>query len=877
MSDGIITTDSSKCRQCYSCVRNCPVKAVKIKDGKAQIIQSRCIQCGNCIKYCSRGAKIVRDGALSTKRLLSGKKKVIALIAPSFAVSFYPISESEVISQLQSLGFHEVWETAIGAEYVIDYAAAYINMHEDKPMLSSACLAFVNLVERHYPHLIDYLIPVCSPMVATGRIIREKYKNEEIAIVFMGPCAAKKDEIVQAQFEGCIDEVITFPELKQLIDNGKNEKDKSDDKKVPDREPIKYYRASAKGRSIPLSGGLMAHLDQDYPHDRLLNCDGIQNCMELVQYFNNHEQSFYDLKMCDTLMCRGCIDGAFIDNDGSIFDKRKMLLDFIQQKENAPLGIAYTDQLKVDLTRHFSESRSPIAEPDEASIKRILAGIDKLEPEDELNCGACGYDSCKEKAIAVYQGIAEVEMCMPYLLAKKNELFDALSQRFLTINELNEQLNGIFESSYDGLMVCDVLGNIKKVNAAWKKMFDMEDKEIPCNISELEKQGVIYPSAAMLAAREKRRLTFLQEGKNGKKFIATGNPIIDGNGEITGVVTNIRDIEELNRLRYNYHNDNQKTGSHFAGIIANSIEFGEVIELASQAAKYKSTVLLLGETGVGKDVVARFIHHLSSVKNGPFIKVNCGAIPENLIESELFGYASGAFTGAKREGKKGFFELADGGTIFLDEIGDLPLSMQVKLLQVIQDKKVNRIGAGTSKAVNVRIVAATNKNLQQMVKEGEFRSDLYYRLNVVPIYIPPLRERKDDIIPLAYHFLKVFNRQYECNKEFSPDVPSVLRKYYWPGNVRELQNIIERVVVTSKQSMVMCKDFPPYICARNGCQSGTIVVNDIVPLREAIDEVEKQIIHQAYKAYGNTYKVAEILGVNQSTVVRKLKKLGKHS
>ncbi len=857
---GVITTDSSKCRQCYSCVRNCPVKAVKIKDGKAQIIQSRCIQCGNCVKHCARGAKLIKDGLIYTQQMLQqSEKKVIALLAPSYIVSFFPQTASEVIQQLQSLGFSEVWETAIGAENIMDYIPKYLKEHTDIPKLSSACPAFVNLIERHYPDLIMHLLPICSPMIATGRIIREKYKRQDVIIIFIGPCVAKKDEIEEEQFQGCIDAVLTFDEFKQLLHNNSIKENVTRKNSEHTNQSIPYYIASKKGRSIPLSAGIISNIQNKFDHNLLLDCDGIQNCMELIKYLENHTNSFFDFIFGDTLMCRGCIDGAYIDNDLSIFDRKRILMDFIQHKESDLFSVYDASNCELDLSRRFIDKKNVIPEPNEESIRDILASINKLGHDDELNCGACGYSSCREKAVAVFQGIAEVEMCIPYLLTRKNELYN--------------ELNGIFEASYDGLVVCDQNGNIIKTNAAWKEMLDITEEALPQHISELEHMGIIAPSVTLLVIKEKRRLTLLQESKQGQKFIATGNPIIDEQGNFAGVVTNIRDLEELNRLRHNVMNGgNQRSSYKISGIIANSIEFGEVIETASQAAPYKSTVLLLGETGVGKDVVARFIHSLSAVKEGPFIKVNCGAIPENLLESELFGYESGAFTGAKKGGKSGLFELADHGTIFLDEIGDLPLSMQVKLLQVIQDKRVSRIGATKSESVDVRIIAATNKNLQQMVREGTFRSDLYYRLNVVPIFIPPLRERRDDILPLAFHLLGLINNQYSCNKEFSPDVYSVLQVYHWPGNVRELQNIIERAVVTSKQEVITCEDLPIYVYENRRRGTSQIIVNDIVPLKDAIDEVEKQIITQAYKTFGNTYKIAEILGINQSTVVRKLKK-----
>ncbi len=862
--EGVIVTDSSKCKQCYSCVRNCPVKAVRIKDGKAEIIQSRCIQCGNCVKHCSRDAKMIENSVPTTQALIHSDHKTIAMLAPSYIVGLYPLSPEEIIQNLGMLGFDEVWEAAIGAEYVIDDSFKFIEENSNRILLSSPCPAFVNLVEKHYPRLIKNLIPVCSPMIATQRIINEKHKHEDVSIVFIGPCIAKKDEIKQEQFNGFIDEAMTFEELKEMFNHI--------DQPLSEENRIPYYTASKKGRGIPLSGGMISNYKNKYTENQLFECDGIENCVELVKYVETIEKDEkQDFSVYDALSCRGCIYATCMDSHLSIYERTKIIKEFINKQEAISSEIPFNEHYNIDTGRTYNDKMLSIAQPDEKNVRNILAGIDKYSIDDELNCGACGYESCREKAVAVYQGIAEVEMCIPYLLAKKNELYQQLCERFDIINSLNEELNAIFESSYDGMIVCDAQGKIIKANSAWRDMIGIDI--IPENIIELEEKRIIYPSATLLAIKEKRRVTFLQENRDQKNLIATGNPIYDKNGELRGVVTNIRNIEELSRIESNLLKKDEEKIPAYSGIIANSQEFGRVLELATTASKYKSTVLLLGETGVGKDVIARLIHYLSPVKEGPYIKVNCGAIPENLLESEFFGYESGAFTGAKKEGKEGFFELAHNGTIFLDEIGDLPLLLQVKLLQVIQDKKVRRIGSTKSIDIDIRIIAATNNDLKKMVDEGRFREDLYYRLNVIPISIPPLRDRKDDIGPLAYHFLDVYNKQYGCSKEFMPNILSILNSYYWPGNVRELQNIIERIVVTSKDSQISYKDIPMYIVQHSKVSEGQIIINDIIPLKEAMVEVEKQIINRAYKAYGNTYKMAEVLGVNQSTIVRKLKKM----
>jgi len=286
-----------------------------------------------------------------------------------------------------------------------------------------------------------------------------------------------------------------------------------------------------------------------------------------------------------------------------------------------------------------------------------------------------------------------------------------------------------------------------------------------------------------------------------------------------------------------------------------------------------STVLLVGESGVGKEVFAQAIHEFSQRKNEPFIRVNCGALPESLIESELFGYEKGAFTGADQKGKPGMFEMAHKGSIFLDEITELPYNMQVKLLRVLQEKEIMRVGGTRTIPVDVRIIVATNQNMKELVKNQKFREDLYYRLYVVPIDIPPLRKRIADIIPLAIHFLKEFNRMYGLEKSINRDALHMLEGYSWPGNVRELQNVIERLVVKTRADSIGTQDVIPNLFKEEPIvRENKAVVLDIMPLKEAAEEVENQLISLALKKYGTAARVAKILGVSPATVSRRMQR-----
>jgi len=294
----------------------------------------------------------------------------------------------------------------------------------------------------------------------------------------------------------------------------------------------------------------------------------------------------------------------------------------------------------------------------------------------------------------------------------------------------------------------------------------------------------------------------------------------------------------------------------------------QVIELATKIADVDSIVLINGESGTGKELIAKLIHKQGKGTSKPFIKINCAAIPEQLLESELFGYEGGAFTGARKEGKPGLFELANNGTLFLDEIGDLPLLLQVKLLRAIQEKEFIRVGGTKTITFNARIIAATHRDIAKMVKEEAFREDLYYRLMVVPIYLSPLRERKEDVPLLIMHFIDKFNHRFGFNKKIMPQVIDKLVGYSWPGNVRELENIVERMMVTAPSEEITVNLVPETIMDKN------FFPKRATKLKDAVEQTEKYLLSENYKEYGSWQKVAEILGIDRTTVFRKVVRYG---
>jgi PAS domain S-box-containing protein len=443
-----------------------------------------------------------------------------------------------------------------------------------------------------------------------------------------------------------------------------------------------------------------------------------------------------------------------------------------------------------------------------------------------------------------------------------------------------KELDAIIDSSYDGLYITDGSGNTLRLNQAFERIMGVTSDEcVGRNMAELVREGVFTRSGTLLAIKSRQTATITLQSKTGKSALVTSNPIFDEDGCIILVVTNVRDITELNDLQgkveqleglsrmYQVQLNQLKSSK---SCILHSDKMRNLLKMVNHVSTVDSTVLILGESGVGKEVIADTLHTSSPRANKPFIKVNCGAIPGNLLESELFGYEPGAFTGASKSGKAGMFELADGGILFLDEIAEMPMDLQVKLLRVLQDNKIMRIGGTREITVDVRIIAGTNRNMQDMVAKQLFRKDLYYRLNVVPIFVPPLRERREDIPVLSKHFLEKFNRRHGMNKRLSAEVLKNFMSYDWPGNVRELENLIERLVVTTQHDMISVDD----LAAWSELEAASKPRVEIVPLHIALENTERSLLQEAFSLYNSTYAVARVLGVSQPTVVRKAAKYG---
>jgi len=450
---------------------------------------------------------------------------------------------------------------------------------------------------------------------------------------------------------------------------------------------------------------------------------------------------------------------------------------------------------------------------------------------------------------------------------------------------LKDELNTILQASFDYIFVTDGEGNVLRINDSYTRITGVSrDEVLGKNIYDLVRQGYYDRAATIEVIESKKSITFTQTIKTGKMVLVTGNPVFDDEGKLVLVVTNGRDITELynlkqqveqaRHLRLHYQRELQKIQYDAAGdYIAACPKMYEIADLIKRIARVDSTVLINGESGVGKEIVAREIHRNSMRSEKPYISINCAAIPDNLIESELFGYEAGAFTGAKKGGKMGIFQVANGGTLFLDEIGELPFYLQAKLLRVIQENEIMRVGGTTPIPIDVRIITATNRNLWQMVQERQFREDFYYRLNVVQIRIPPLRDRKEEIPVFVDYFLGMLNKKYKLQRKMDTLLLERLLEYRWPGNVRELKNAVEQAFVTSPGQIIQELNLGP--------QQDQVITAHSEPtpkiptsFKEAMQEFECKLIKDAVEQFGSTRKAAAALGVSQATIWRKATQYG---
>lgn len=466
------------------------------------------------------------------------------------------------------------------------------------------------------------------------------------------------------------------------------------------------------------------------------------------------------------------------------------------------------------------------------------------------------------------------------------------------VDRLREQiteLEMIFHLSLGEIFVTDGQGICVRVNAACQKHYGLKEEEmIGKHVTELVNEGLFQPSTTLKVLEEKREVTLIQSSSKGKKLHVTSTPVFNNEGEIIRVISNSVDItdvltlqnkiEEMEKVIQQYNSELEKlrrSSDAYGQLVVKSSAMKKIFKVLEQVAKVDSTLLLLGESGVGKTKIAQWVHENSHRSQHAFIEINCNAIPPTLFESELFGYEPGSFSGANKTGSIGLIEAAEKGTLFLDEIGDLSLDLQAKLLQVIQSQSFIKIGGRKKKKVDVRIIAATNQDLEKLIEQKKFRRDLYYRLSVVPIKIPSLRERKEDIVELIFTILERINQKYGLSKEFSPHTLEQLMECDWPGNIRELENTIEKLVVTTEGNVIHT-DFMNGVIDQAIQKTistaspeefiSTLLAQPALDLKQVIEEIEQKLIMSATEKLHSTRKLAAYFGTSQSTISRKCQK-----
>lgn len=446
------------------------------------------------------------------------------------------------------------------------------------------------------------------------------------------------------------------------------------------------------------------------------------------------------------------------------------------------------------------------------------------------------------------------------------------------------ELDSVLEFIHDGIWVIDGQGVTRRINRAMERIAGIRACEVVGrHVSEPLREGRFKTCVTLRALETRHTVTLFDDYSNGKRCLNTSTPVFDENGRVWRVIAAIRDITELENLQTKLSNLEVEAlayrlraqgleGENKSELLGQSLLVQRVRQDIAKAAQAEAMTLILGETGTGKSMAAKLIHDMSARADKPFVAVNCGAIPPALMESELFGYEGGAFTGAARGGKRGMLELAQGGTLLLDEVGELSLPMQAKLLHVLDGQPIYRVGGTQPIVADTRLIAATNQPLDKMVADGRFREDLFYRLRVLCVEMPPLRERRDDILLLAWYFLRKIGQETGTTKRLDPRTEQIFLAYAWPGNVRELQSVIQSLLTLCERQNILPGDLPSYM--REAAEEPPEPAAPRESLTSAVERLERDMLSTALAETGSTYKAARRLGISQSSVMRKAKKYG---
>lgn len=885
----IIGINEANCTNCHQCIAVCPVKVCS--DGSGDVVKfnnNLCIGCGRCIEACIKShggvaessARFAIDDSERFKADLAEDREIVALVAPSAHSSF---DLPRLITGLKMLGVKKVYDVSLGAEITVAcYHEAIEKGTVKRPLIAQPCPAVVKYIELNHPYLIKHLAPVGSPVHNLAVYVRSLHSKASLA--FISPCLAKRREFQDSRM---VTYNITFQSIQSILQDNN-----IDLGAVPDSAFDNVVPAGiATNFSTP--GGLKESYLFHYPDTPASSIARIEGPMVYEKYLSNLEcairRSSPNLPLIiDVLSCeKGCnmgvgsLNKAIHEIEYAIATRSEKS---IQDKgTNEKLDQFLKDTLKeYDFEyRQYRDlsSQGQLKLPSEEELQKIYVDMHKVEEKDFRNCAACGYNSCYQMAVAVFNGLNKAQNCYLY---QEKEL--QIEQQALM--KMHNELTNVFDSMSDGVIVLNKEGRVSQFNPAAQQITGYTGNALlGIHIVDLFSGKAPKTINLLNTGQAFNDTEILLDGAYGHIHgMCSGKPIFDENQDVVGATLVLRPIAQVQKLVNSF--SGAQASFTFDSIIGEDKQLMKAIHLARMAGENASTVLLQAESGTGKEVFAQAIHNYSFRNNGPFVAINCAALPRELVGSELFGYVEGAFTGARRGGRPGKFELANHGTLLLDEIGDMPLEQQAVLLRAIQDKAILRVGGDTPIQVDVRIIAATNKDLLQLVEEGRFRADLYYRLNVVRITIPPLRERRGDIELLFRHFVEEMSPKFGRHiSVIEPNVIKCLENYDWPGNIRELQNVVERILLVSPDGRITIDHLPREIVkmaiglsresldweTKSILETPGRFANRNTRKLLALEQEKESIVEALDTCGGNVSKTAAMLGISRNTLYRKMK------
>ncbi len=885
----VIGIREENCTNCHQCIAVCPVKVCSNGSGEVIKFDNRlCVGCGRCIEACvkshggviEKSARFAIDDGTRFEQDVAGQE-IIVLVAPS-AQSNFPLPK--LIAALKQLGAAQVYDVSLGAEITV---ACYRHLIEQGlapyPMIATPCPSVVRFIRLNHPQLIPHLAPVGSPVGNLATYVRQQHPGARLA--FISPCLEKRREF---QETGLVEYNITFQSLLDIFGRRGIHLHSLPDGRFDG--PV----AAGIATNFSTPGGLKESYLYHYPDTHPSSIGKMEGMYVFKKYLPDLERAIaagkdYLPLIIDILSCEhGCNMGV-----GSINKIKGEAEHAIAVRSEQAAGDSRArPQLEEWLTQVTGElsfryqgysdlsSQYLLKLPSELELQAIYGRLFKEEEKDFRNCAACGYNSCFQMAVAVFNGLNKIENCHLYQEKK-------LVKEQQALQSMHDELSNVFRTMSDGVIVFNRDGRIRQSNQAAQKMLGRPAQDL----KDIKVKKVFSGKAELIPAlldngEDFYDQEFWLEGREGKVHTTvSGIPLYDDDHQVEGASLILRPIAQVQQLVNKF--SGAQASFTFDSIIGRDRQLRYSIQVAMSAGRNNSTVLLQAESGSGKEMFAQSIHNASQRSRQPFVAINCAALPRELVASELFGYVEGAFTGAQKGGRPGKFELAHRGTLFLDEIGSMPLDQQALLLRAIQEKAILRVGGADLIKVDVRIIAATNQDLLQLVGEGRFRADLYYRLNVIRIMIPPLRERSGDINLLFNHFIEDMSPRFNrVITAVDPEVAGYLGDYSWPGNIRELQNAVERVLLLAEDGHITVDCLPREITRPAGYAPAKLAggrqpraeaaapaaVSNRTNRKMYAQEQEKEaIVHALNRCGGNVTQAAAELGISRYTLYRRMK------